>query len=455
MDALVTEKEPLALTGNASWELVQRIVASPLFSKSERLSSFLLFVCRLSLLGQNHKINEQNIGRAVFGRKADYDTAADGIVRTHASRLRQRLEQYFGEYGQTETLLVEIPPGSYVPVFTPRELSEPAAAVPLSRGVGPVEAAMPEAAVLSPSEPRLEPAVRLRKIVWFRDIAVAVAFAWMALSIGYLATHPRLVAAIGAESRGARNPFWRLMFHKDVDTLVVTGDMALMNFEIQADRSVMLGEYTRNSYVNQYMNRFALESFSPSGALFLTKAMTVVDSQFIEGLFRLPGINLNRTKFRTARDIELPNLQSGNIVLLGNFRFNPWVQAFEPRMNLYFADSRSELTNSVLMNRSSRSNEQTSYVSTDLNHVHTEYSVVALQPNLNGTGTTLLLEGQSPMSTEAAANFVESDADLSAFLEKIRRQDGSIPHFELLLRVKGMSGNAASFEMLTYRVENY
>ena len=455
MDALVTEKEPLALTGNPSWELVQRIVASPPFSRSERLSSFLLFVCRFSLLGQNHKINEQNIGRAVFGRKADYDTGVDGIVRTHASRLRQRLEQYFGEYGQAETLLVEMPPGSYVPVFTPRERSEPVAAPPVSLGAATVEAVLLKAAVLSPSEPGSEPAVRRRRIVWVGGIALVVAFAWMALSIGYLATHPRLVAAIGAESRGARSPFWRLMFHKDIDTLVVTGDMALMNFEIQADRSVMLGEYTRNNYVNQYMSRFALESFSPSGALFLTKAMTVVDSQFIEGLFRLPGINLTRTKFRSARDIELPNLQNGNIVLLGNFRFNPWAQAFEPRMNFYFADSRSELTNSVLMNRSPHSSEQTSYVSADVNHVHTEYSVVALQPNLNGSGNTLLLEGQSPMSTEAAANFVESDADLLGFLDKIHRQDGSIPHFELLLRVKGMSGNAASFEMLTSRVESY
>ena len=120
--------------------------------------------------------------------------------------------------------------------------------------------------------------------------------------------------------------------------------------------------------------------------MFLTRAMTVVDSQFIERLFRLPEVNLDRTTFSSARDIELPILQSGNVVLLGNFRFNPWVQAFEPRMNFYFADSRSELTNSVLINRSPGSSEQTTYVSTDVNHVHTEYGVVAFQPNLNGSG---------------------------------------------------------------------
>ena len=162
MDALVTEKEPLALTGNPSWELVQRIVASPQFFKSERLSSFLLFVCRLSLLGQNHKINEQNIGRAVFGRKADYDTAIDGIVRTHASRLRQRLERYFEEYGQNETLAGGDAAGLLCPGFTPRERSE--SAVARGRfGAATVDAVLPEPATMSPTEPGSEPGSSAKK----------------------------------------------------------------------------------------------------------------------------------------------------------------------------------------------------------------------------------------------------------------------------------------------------
>lgn len=455
MDAVAKEEEPLVLTGDPCWELVQRIVAAPCFSKSERLSSFLLFVCRLSLLGEEHKINEQNIGRSVFERKADYDTAIDGIVRTHATRLRRRLQEYFDEYGQNETLRVEIPRGSYVPVFMARKTSEPPPVLHLSPGAPTIAAMLPEAATESAAEPGLESTVRQRKIVRFGDIALALALAWMALSIGYLVTHPRLVTEMPAEWRDSHNPLWRLMFNKNTETLVVSGDMALVNFEIQTDRSVMLGEYARNNYVNQYMDQFALQSYSPSSALFLTKTLTVVDSQFIEKLLRLPGIDLDRTRFSSARNIQLPDLQSGNIVLLGNFRFNPWVQAFEPKTNFYFADSSSELTNSVLMNRSPRSSEQVSYISTDVNHVHTEYSVIAFQPNLNGSGNALLLEGQSEISTEAAEKFVLNNVDLVPFLNKIRRKDGSLPHFELVLQVKGMGGSAASYEMLAYRVDKY
>ena len=451
MDVAAKEEEPPVLTGDPCWELVQRIVAAPCFSKSERLSSFLLFVCRLSLLGEDHKINEQNIGRAVFERKADYDTAIDGIVRTHATRLRRRLQEYFDEHGHNETLIVEIPRGSYVPVFRARRTTEPLAVLHSGPVVPTVSAMLPTATV-GAAEPGPESAVRRGKMVRFRHIAFLVALAWSILSIGYLVTHPRLLTEMPAEWKNSHNLLWQQIFNKNTDTLVVSGDMALVNFEIQTNHSVMLGEYARNTYVKQYMDQFALESYSPSSALFLTKTLTVVDSQFIEQVLRSPGIDLDRTRFSSARNIQLPDLRSGNIVLLGNSRFNPWVQAFEPKMNFYFADSSSELTNSVLMNRSPRSNEQGSYISSDVNHVHTEYSVIAFQPNLSGSGNALLLEGQSEISTEAAEKFVLNDVDLIPFLGRIRRNDGSLPHFELVLQVKGMGGNAASYEILAYRV---
>ena len=453
MEAVVERQEQSALDGQPCWELAQRIIASPRFSKSERLSSFLILVCRLTLEGQSHKINEQYIGIAVFGRKADYDTAVDGIVRTHASRLRQRLEQYFEEDGQHETLRVEIPPGSYVPIFSPCKTIDPAKTAFTDSGPAVIVTLSPEPAIESINETSTERSSR-RRANQIRRMSILVAFAWLALSIGYLATHPRLATDIRAGWIGSHHPLWSKIFTATRDTSVVAGDMALVNFENQTERSVMLGEYTRDTYVTQYMNQFALESFSPSSVPFLTKTMTVVDSQFIERLLRFPGINLDRTRFTSARDIQLPNLQSGNIVLLGNFRFNPWVQAFEPKMNFYFADSRSELTSSVLMNRSPRSNEQASYSSTDVDHVHTEYSVIAFQPNLNGSGNALLLEGQSQISTEAAEKFVQNDVDLIPFLNTIRRRDG-IPHFELLLKVKGMSGNSASYEILAQRVGDY
>ena len=99
---------------------MDRIIASLAFAKCERLSSLLAYVCDLALNGRVKEINEQRIGEAVFGRPRNYDSSIDGIVRTQASRLRQRLELYFREEGLDEPIRVIIPRGGYVPVFEPR-----------------------------------------------------------------------------------------------------------------------------------------------------------------------------------------------------------------------------------------------------------------------------------------------------------------------------------------------
>ncbi|MGA2327363.1 MAG: hypothetical protein ABSH05_13855 [Bryobacteraceae bacterium] len=66
-------------------------------------------------------ISEHQIGVAVFGRPAGYDSVADTIVRVQVSQLRRRLEHYFLTHGQNEPAVMEIPGGPYVPVFRFRE----------------------------------------------------------------------------------------------------------------------------------------------------------------------------------------------------------------------------------------------------------------------------------------------------------------------------------------------
>jgi hypothetical protein len=90
-------------------ELAERIVASPSFIRPPRLSSLLMHLCELALDGRSDEINEQSIGEALFERAPNYDPSIDGIVRSHASRLRQRLEQYFSEEGAHETVRLSIP----------------------------------------------------------------------------------------------------------------------------------------------------------------------------------------------------------------------------------------------------------------------------------------------------------------------------------------------------------
>src|SRR5208283_317792 len=86
---------PKELADDDRWQLVLRVAASEEFRKSARLRDFLVFVCKRTLQKPPEEVHEQDIGFAVFGRRADYNPAEDNIVRVEARELRKRLEQYF------------------------------------------------------------------------------------------------------------------------------------------------------------------------------------------------------------------------------------------------------------------------------------------------------------------------------------------------------------------------
>src|SRR5215831_12332346 len=74
---------------------LDRILASELFTRSERLSAFLKFIVDETLAGRAGSLKEQVIAVEVYGKGADFITAEDPIVRVDARRLRDKLREYY------------------------------------------------------------------------------------------------------------------------------------------------------------------------------------------------------------------------------------------------------------------------------------------------------------------------------------------------------------------------
>src|ERR1700746_2681607 len=91
---------------DSRWDLVKRVSDAPQFRKSPRLREFLLFVCDRSLRDRQDELREQQIGCTVFGRRPEYNTSDDNIVRVEARKLRMRLEEYFTSEGRDEPVLI-------------------------------------------------------------------------------------------------------------------------------------------------------------------------------------------------------------------------------------------------------------------------------------------------------------------------------------------------------------
>jgi serine/threonine-protein kinase len=102
---------------NAVRRHLERVLASPGFSRNERMARFLRFVVEQHLDGKDSDLKESVIAIEVFGRSPDYDPTQDSIVRTEAGRLRARLAEYYAGEGKGDALVIEVPKGGYTPVF--------------------------------------------------------------------------------------------------------------------------------------------------------------------------------------------------------------------------------------------------------------------------------------------------------------------------------------------------
>ena len=80
---------------------LEKIVASSVFKRSQRMCRFLRFAVEQALAGAGDQIKEYLIGVEVFDRKHDYDPRVDPIVRVEARRLRAKLKAYYAAGAST------------------------------------------------------------------------------------------------------------------------------------------------------------------------------------------------------------------------------------------------------------------------------------------------------------------------------------------------------------------
>ena len=108
---------PAAPAASVVRECLERVVASPDFLAAPRLAAFLRFIVEEALEGRGGELKETTVATRVFGRRPDFDPRFDSIVRVQATQLRRRLLAYYANSGREDAVAIEMPRGSYVPVF--------------------------------------------------------------------------------------------------------------------------------------------------------------------------------------------------------------------------------------------------------------------------------------------------------------------------------------------------
>jgi tetratricopeptide (TPR) repeat protein len=96
---------------------LKHMAESEAFRGSPQLIAFLRYVVEATLRGDHDRIKGYTIAVEALGRAEDFDPQSDPIVRVEAIRLRRAITRYHAASGGRDPVAIDLPLGSYVPVF--------------------------------------------------------------------------------------------------------------------------------------------------------------------------------------------------------------------------------------------------------------------------------------------------------------------------------------------------
>lgn len=384
--------------------LVGRVTGSRTLSRAPRLRELLLDI--VAHAHQPQLLTEQQIGTRVFGRAPSYNAADDNIVRASARQLRVKLKEYFDGEGIGEPVILEIPKGGYIPVFSPRAV-QPAASV--SRG-------------------------RFR-------------WAWIGLSVVLLAIIALLLTELSRQRASSAEPatLFSAFFDQTSGPIhFVLTDSALSIQNALVPSAPDIEAYSTRSYVADGERRFSSnpELLGAWRTLSGRQITSLADVGVLVRLLQSHPAASRRIEVRHARHMRTRDFKAGNFIITGSRLSNPWATLFD--QNLDFVFERG-----CFVNRRPRPGELPEY---RLTRPGQHWALVGFTRNPSGSGWALLAAGLGFEGTEGAGEFLlNPDApDQIRKLLNLSSRD-PLPAFELLLEIAATEGTARSSRIVAWR----
>jgi hypothetical protein len=412
--------------------LLLRISSSPQFRRSPKVRDFLTYVVEQTIQGRSDALNEYQIGRTVFGRADDYSPSEDNVVRAHARQLRVKLGEYFAASGKDETLIVEIPKGTYVPAFSPR------ASVPVPP---PTEKLAGRWPVWLSS----------RVLLWGMLAVLAGSLGTSVfLALQNKALHRQIAGFLPSAPIPAPLA-WVLDPDRSVSLVVADSCFGLM--QDLAGRPASLEDYLDSEF---WQGTKPLSS-TPSGAGWLMHRVrsrqltSYADLLLTARILRLTGPRANLS-IRFARDIHPRDLTSGNYIFLGSSYANPWVALYDRKRN--FRIQIDAASRQSIINKHPRPGEQSSYQVFGEDGVPgATYGLISFRPSDGTTGNVLIIEGTNMEGTEAAGSMILDPKSARNILAQagIPADSRARPFLEILVETKVLAGEPSQTRVIAWR----
>jgi len=437
------QAEPFAvLADDPRWNAADRVSASQNFSKSGRMSLFLLHIVRCAIEGRTDELTELQIGVQIFGRPRGYNPSEDNIVRTTARQLRQRLALYYQEEGFAESIRIQVPRGGYVPIFVTTDVSTPE---PLIEIPAPAFAAPTHVQAEAVSA---EVVARPRFFFTWTGLWIVLGILLFGAILAFLMD--RVIWRYHPFATGT-DPLWSEIFSTGQTTLFVPGDAGLNLYNIYSGsgrtHQLSLREYMNTNRQSLQMENLATKQVFSMG---LPAYIPISDLKLANELTRVGPFRSEHYEIHGGQDVTSDSFRNVNAILSGAPPYNPWVELFDDKLNFHFLFDSSDHSMRV-SNRHPQPGEQPTYIyQTELGH-ELGYGYIALTDNMEGDGKVLLIEGTSMVGVDAAVSFLFNEKKMAPIMAMARSNHGKLSNFEVLLEAPFLKVNAGNVSVVATR----
>jgi hypothetical protein len=452
----VSNKEVRANSG-VVLETLARILDSAPFRSSKQCQDLLRYVVEHSLREDNESLKERVIGCEVFGRRHDYDTADDPVVRIRAGDVRKRLALYYRTMPPGANIEIDIPHGSYRVEFRP--FPEPASGQgdanashgsdhsQLSKTAGQEVADPPshpvngEVSVIDgqPAEPVRSASNRPRWFVRYR-LPILAALA--------------VIVALGSLSNRLFRPpinafdsFWNPVFSSPTPPIICVGSSAVYRLkeESVAKYSSVSKIPNATSIDREYVLTFRpgqqidADDLVPNRNGFVTIGDAAATASVVSMLS-----NLRKPyDLRFSEDIAFGDLRRSPAILIGAFN-NSWTISMDDKLPFVFLEMK-------YIHEVASPGRSWSTVRDEHGNPTEDYALVSRQLHSKTGEFSITIAGIDMTGTRASAEFVSDPIKLNLALKQLP-EGWQGKNLQLLLHSTIINGLPSATDVVAYRV---
>jgi hypothetical protein len=382
-------------------EQLDRLLANPFFSHSKRFPMFLRFVVDRTLAGEAESIKERTLGIEIFGRHAEYDTAADPIVRVTAAEIRKRVAQYYQDPAHQNEVRITLPSGSYIPQFGWPHATKDLLPQEVEPAPQPLVESRPFSRLKAPRHSHLVLALACVAAV---IASAATIFVWQNMH------------------RSALDFFWQPVLDSKDPVLLCVADQL------------------------QYSNIVLRDAADPSHQFVLNDKLTAVVMDDVYATGKVVGVLQSRGRQYSLKGegaTNLNDLRNGPTIFVGAFD-NAWTLRLTNTLRYHFANN-AEMTRLSIVDRNAASKVEW-YVDRPVQmdtNIYRDYAIIARFTDSDTGRLAVIAAGIGRGGTIAAGEFLTDPADL-AQIERAARAAGNKTNMEIVLSTQIIDGEPGS-----------